>query len=192
MQACYGERRVVSCHRCLSCAATWACGLQAFPLMPPMCPAQVSTISEDLRSLWEECRDLIDLIFNLATHQQSQSTQTLAVVSTIFLPITVRHPRSACMRLHVAFCCFRRSLALPLPLPVLESGGGGEVGRLHAPDRHALSVLCNAIKVLAPAPTRKPSTCRNRGPPRCAPAQSCGCAGSTLAGARLGGMGRCF
>ncbi|KAG2489960.1 hypothetical protein HYH03_011590 [Edaphochlamys debaryana] len=48
----------------------------------------VSTICEDLMSLSAECGDLIGLIFNLTTHQQSQSTQTLAVVSTIFLPIT--------------------------------------------------------------------------------------------------------
>lgn len=46
--------------------------------------------SEDLNSLSAECRDLIDLIFNLSAHAQSQSTHLLAVVSTIFLPITVR------------------------------------------------------------------------------------------------------
>ncbi|EFJ45984.1 hypothetical protein VOLCADRAFT_93751 [Volvox carteri f. nagariensis] len=48
----------------------------------------VSTICEDLLSLSSECGDLIGLIFNLTTLQQSQSTQALAVVSTIFLPIT--------------------------------------------------------------------------------------------------------
>ncbi|GLI68158.1 hypothetical protein VaNZ11_012496 [Volvox africanus] len=48
----------------------------------------VATICEDLLSLSAECGDLIGLIFNLTTLQQSQSTQTLAVVSTIFLPIT--------------------------------------------------------------------------------------------------------
>ncbi|KAG2452416.1 hypothetical protein HYH02_002659 [Chlamydomonas schloesseri] len=48
----------------------------------------VSTICEDLMSLSAECGDLIGLIFNLTTHQQSQYAQTLAVVSTIFLPIT--------------------------------------------------------------------------------------------------------
>lgn len=44
--------------------------------------------SEDLNSLSAECRDLIDLIFNLSAHAQSQSTHLLTVVSTIFLPIT--------------------------------------------------------------------------------------------------------
>ncbi|KXZ55465.1 hypothetical protein GPECTOR_2g1014 [Gonium pectorale] len=48
----------------------------------------VATICEDLISLSTECGDLVGLIFNLTTHRQSQSTQTLAVVSTIFLPIT--------------------------------------------------------------------------------------------------------
>ncbi|GLC47726.1 hypothetical protein PLESTB_000019200 [Pleodorina starrii] len=48
----------------------------------------VATLCEDLLSLSSECGDLIGLIFNLTTLAQSQSTAALAVVSTIFLPIT--------------------------------------------------------------------------------------------------------
>eukprot|EP00873_Tetraselmis_striata_P025817 jgi/Tetstr1/446081/TSEL_033682.t1 len=44
--------------------------------------------SEVLLGLADECRDLISLIFNLTAHRQSMATQTLAVVSVIFLPIT--------------------------------------------------------------------------------------------------------
>ena len=48
----------------------------------------VGTASEVVLGLSDECRDLISLIFNLTAHRQSIATQTLAVVSAVFLPIT--------------------------------------------------------------------------------------------------------
>lgn len=48
----------------------------------------IDSAAEVLMGLADECRDLISLIFNLTAHRQSMATQTLAVVSVIFLPIT--------------------------------------------------------------------------------------------------------
>lgn len=48
----------------------------------------ISTIVEDMETLAIDARDLIDLVFNTIAHQNNNSMQMLAVVSTIFLPIT--------------------------------------------------------------------------------------------------------
>ncbi|WIA34654.1 hypothetical protein OEZ86_012969 [Tetradesmus obliquus] len=48
----------------------------------------ISTIVEDMETLAEDARDLIDLVFNTIAHHNNNSMQMLAVVSTIFLPIT--------------------------------------------------------------------------------------------------------
>ncbi|KAF6265675.1 cora-like Mg2+ transporter protein-domain-containing protein [Scenedesmus sp. NREL 46B-D3] len=48
----------------------------------------ISTIVEDMETLAEDARDLIDLVFNTIAHHNNTSMQMLAVVSTIFLPIT--------------------------------------------------------------------------------------------------------
>lgn len=48
----------------------------------------ISTIVEDMETLAVDARDLIDLVFNTIAHQNNNSMQMLAVVSTIFLPIT--------------------------------------------------------------------------------------------------------
>eukprot|EP00775_Hariotina_reticulata_P002620 gene2620-2921_t len=48
----------------------------------------ISSVVEDMDVLAEDARDLIDLIFNTISHQNNASMQMLAVVSTIFLPIT--------------------------------------------------------------------------------------------------------
>eukprot|EP00877_Chromochloris_zofingiensis_P007548 jgi/Chrzof1/3046/Cz12g09160.t1 len=48
----------------------------------------ISTVVEDMDTLATQSKDLIDLIFNTINHANNQSMQTLAVVSTVFLPIT--------------------------------------------------------------------------------------------------------
>lgn len=48
----------------------------------------ISTIVEDMETLFMDARDLIDLVFNTIAHYNNNSMQMLAVVSTIFLPIT--------------------------------------------------------------------------------------------------------
>lgn len=48
----------------------------------------ISTVVEDMISLAEDAKDLIDLIFNTIAHNNNSSMQMLAVVSAIFLPIT--------------------------------------------------------------------------------------------------------
>ncbi|KAL6745645.1 hypothetical protein V8C86DRAFT_3150920 [Haematococcus lacustris] len=48
----------------------------------------LSTLIDALDSQGEQCRDLIDLVFNLIAHGTNQSMQTLTVVSVLFLPLT--------------------------------------------------------------------------------------------------------
>jgi Mg2+ and Co2+ transporter CorA len=48
----------------------------------------ITSVVEDMEVLSEDARDLIDLIFNTISHQNNASMQMLAVMSTIFLPIT--------------------------------------------------------------------------------------------------------
>lgn len=48
----------------------------------------ISTIVEDMETLSMDAKDLIDLVFNTIAHHNNNSMQMLAVVSTIFLPIT--------------------------------------------------------------------------------------------------------
>eukprot|EP00798_Chlamydomonas_sp_ICE-L_P016298 gene16298-22486_t len=51
----------------------------------------LSTILENMEGLFGQCRDLINLVFNLISHQTNNSMQTLSVVSAlqIFLPFTL-------------------------------------------------------------------------------------------------------
>mmetsp|Transcript_18747 Transcript_18747/g.33472 ORF Transcript_18747/g.33472 Transcript_18747/m.33472 type:complete len:511 (-) Transcript_18747:466-1998(-) len=48
----------------------------------------IDTAAEVLLGLADESRDLRDLMFSLTAHRQSMATQTLAVMSSLFLPIT--------------------------------------------------------------------------------------------------------
>jgi len=48
----------------------------------------MESANEIFLGLSDECRDLISLTFNLTAHRQALSSQTLTVVSVIFLPIS--------------------------------------------------------------------------------------------------------
>eukprot|EP00775_Hariotina_reticulata_P012011 gene12011-12155_t len=48
----------------------------------------ISSIVDDMEVLSEDTRDLVDLVFNTISHNNNASMQMLAVVSTVFLPIT--------------------------------------------------------------------------------------------------------
>ncbi|GFH11072.1 uncharacterized protein HaLaN_06507 [Haematococcus lacustris] len=48
----------------------------------------LSILIDALDSQSDQCRDLINLVFNLIAHGTNQSMQTLTVVSVLFLPLT--------------------------------------------------------------------------------------------------------
>ena len=43
---------------------------------------------EELQIMEENCKSMIDLIFNTLAHSTNESMKTLAVVSLVFLPLT--------------------------------------------------------------------------------------------------------
>ena len=48
----------------------------------------VATVVEDMESLSLQAKELTDLIFNVLSFQTNASMSTLAVISTVFLPLT--------------------------------------------------------------------------------------------------------